>query len=90
MASCYNCDNIYIDTINTNSAFTSSGFQLCIGITNSIVNTITNAGAGAGYGYDTCNRLYGCSGTGNKTALFNTCYFSSDNSVACAAANGNA
>jgi hypothetical protein len=64
------------------------GFDSCKIVENCIA--INNIATNNGYGYYGCTRVHNCTGTGNKTALFQGSYFSSDNSVACVAGNGNA
>jgi hypothetical protein len=89
--SCSNVDGISVSgTNNSNNATASVGISTCSGVKNCSINNILNAGAGTGHGYTGNFRCYGNTGTGNKTALFSGDYFSSDNSVACAAGNGNA
>lgn len=87
--SCFSVSNIRSYSISSNSASNSSGIYNTIGVIDGNIAGISNSGAGSGYGYDTCRRCFGNTGTGNKTALFNTCYFSSDTSVSTAVGNGN-
>lgn len=85
------CTNLTSSYALTNSSSHASGtcigFNSCLRLCSSTASSNTS---NTGYGFQDCLSCFGNTGTGNTTALFNASYFSSDTSVACAAANGNA
>jgi hypothetical protein len=86
--SCTNLSSCYTDGNIVTISGTSVGFDACIGVV--CCTSSNNSGTSNGWGYNSCYRCYGNTGTGNFSALFNACYFSSDVSVATAVGNGNA
>lgn len=81
---CIELNNCVVDTMTSNDASDTSGFNACIGVITCTASNVTNSGAGTGHGYNACFRMYGNTGTGNKTALFTGSYAGSDNTtVAC-------
>lgn len=81
---CERVSSSYADSCSANSATIIAGFNNCIGVVNCRSVSNVNAGAGAGYGFYASHKCQQNSGTGNKTATYNTSYADAGAVNACA------